>query len=182
MKSSPLPIALAAIVAIPGLALSGAGQSGVGKSHVVASPQDTSVADLLWLPAEAQLERDFARPVSVRNGRSIYVDGSAAVVFTIDIDPQELSRRLIQHFATSRWHQRNYQFMNPGLATSFELGWRVTHGGPPYEPWREWEGEWDDENGGVLTYVAGGKGHQLRGLGSYLPRSVREELVHKLRR
>ncbi len=34
-----------------------------------------------------------------RNGRSIYVDGTADVVFTIEGDREELSRRIVNHFA-----------------------------------------------------------------------------------
>ena len=51
------------------------------------------------MPAEAILERDAFQPVAIENGRSIYVDGTGAVVFTINTDRDEVSARTVEHFA-----------------------------------------------------------------------------------
>jgi len=58
---------------------------------------DAAVAALLWRPPEAVLEKDHALPVAVNNGRSIYVDDSAAVVFSISIPCGDLAKQVTGH-------------------------------------------------------------------------------------
>ena len=45
----------------------------------IVSNIDTAAAQILWLPEHAVLARDLARPVIIKNGRSIYADSSGAV-------------------------------------------------------------------------------------------------------
>jgi hypothetical protein len=145
-----------------------------------ASLTSSALADVLWLPSEATLVDDMCKPVEIKNGRSIYVDGTAGVTFRIAADPEELSRGIVQHFAATTWRPRGTEYLNPQDATSFERGWDVRYGGAiagrttPHEPYRQWHGEWEDERGNIVTYHLGGIGHQLRGIASYLPRSVVE--------
>jgi hypothetical protein len=147
------------------------------------------VAELLWLPPEAKLLDDvFFKPVVIKNGRSIYMGGSAWVRFTIDTDREELSSRIVEHFAATAWRQRRTEYMNPQIATSFERGWEVHGGGvigdhaSSREPFRQWHGEWEDARGNVLTYDLGGSGRQLTGVASYVPRSVVEAVLRKMGR
>jgi hypothetical protein len=151
---------------------------------------DTAVADVLWLPGDAVLERDAARPIAIQNGRSIYVDGSAAVGFSINIEREQLSERIVRHFAEAGWRQRKTRYLNPYLPTSFARGWEnrgrgliVAH--PPdrrmsYEPYFEWHGEWQNQRGAVVSYALGGLGRQLRGYAQYLPRDVVEYAKRRL--
>ena len=152
---------------------------------------DSAVAEILWLPEVALVESDWAKPVMIQNGRSIYIDGSAAVVFSIDSDQDELSTLLTQHFATAGWQQRQTQYLNPQLVTSFATGWQ-THGGgllpgpfdsiETYQPYRRWHGEWTDDQGNIVEYHIGGQGRRLQGVGGYIPRQVVESTVQKKRR
>jgi hypothetical protein len=50
----------------------------------IVSNIDTAAAPILWLPDHAVLARDLARPVIIKNGRSIYVDSSGAVAFAME--------------------------------------------------------------------------------------------------
>lgn len=142
---------------------------------------DATAADILWLPENAVLQRDVAQPVTVKNGRSIYVDGSGAVMFSINSDRDEISRGIVEHFADTGWFRRPIQHLNPHLATSFERGWEIRGGGlipqgksPPYEPYYKWHGEWESERGEIVTYVLGGQGRKLHGSAEYLPRNLVE--------
>jgi hypothetical protein len=74
--------------------------------QVVATTDGIAAAALLWLPADARLGGDAARPIAVRNGRSTYVDGSAAIAFSIGCDQEELSHLIVEHFAATNWRQR----------------------------------------------------------------------------
>ena len=111
-----------------------------------------------------------------RNGRSIWIDGTADVVFTIEGDREELSRRIVNHFATPVWRQRQTRYLNPQLPTAFAGRWRVHGGGGKpepadvdpavaNEPYRSWHAEWEDERGNLITYYLGGRGPRLRGIG-----------------
>ena len=153
---------------------------------------DRSGADILWLPAEAVIRPDAARPVAVKNGRSVYVDGSSGVAFAIDGERQQISDRLVQHFAREGWRQRDTQLMNPQIATSFAAGWESDGGGliqmdpagraAPQEPYLKWQGEWEDARGDMVSYGLGGQGRQLYGYASSLPHDVVVELRRKLGR
>ena len=180
------------VVLIPFAALTGLAVSFVHRSPTAISLQGISLrdavaaADLLWLPDAAQFEGDAAEPVKVHNGRSIYVDGTASVVFSIDSDQQELSRRIVEHFAETGWRQRRTQYLNPALATSFEQGWQEHGGGlafgggdqsVPPQPYRRWQGEWEDQGGNLITYYLAGQGRRLRGHALYIPRPARREML-----
>src|SRR5262249_37819074 len=84
------------------------------------SPELTAaqVADVLWLPESANLEKDAMRPKQIINGRSFYVDGSGAVGFTAS-DCDALARALIAHFAPPTWQQRTTRELNPGTPIPF---------------------------------------------------------------
>ena len=170
-----------------GLALGCAGTQGVRTT----SP-NLAVADILWLPAEASLETDAARPILVRDGRSIYVDGSGAVTFTIAAPREGLSARLVEHFAGGEWRQRSTQHLNPQIPTSFAIGWQsqcaciaaLDSQGTPVErePYHKWHGEWENEQGDIVEYMLGGEGEQLHGYAAYIPHSVVQEVLDKQRR
>lgn len=167
---SPL-VLIAAVVAISGASCTGTSSDDL----------PGEVTELLWLPTEARLADDGFQPVRIEHGRSIYVDGSASVYFTIDADRDELSTSIVQHLASLKWSQRSHQYLNPQLPTSFEGGWQIHGGGlnigddrsaTPLEPYRRWRGEWQDTSGNIIVYDIGGQGRQLRGGASYVPRAV----------
>ena len=145
---------------------------------------NTTAAEILWLPVGAGLEEDLARPVRVKNGRSIYVDGTGALVFSVAADCNDVVRDLTEHFEHTEWQPRSTRDLNPGMATSFRSGCR-SHPGCiiqrdsnglliPHEPYNEWHGEWENERGDIVTYDVGGTGRQLSGYASYVPRNVVE--------
>lgn len=111
-----------------------------------------AVVEILWLPPLAVLHEDAARPMVIENGRSIYVDGSGAVAFTIagecdDVVPTDSN----------------------GLPV-FSA------------PQREWRGEWESRDGDIVSYVVGGAGQQLHGYASYVPRDVVKASARRLGR
>lgn len=186
---------------MPFAALTGAAVSFVHRSPAAISMRHADLrgaelrdavaaAGLLWLPALAQVRGDAAGPAEVHNGRAVYVDGIAAVVFSIDSDQDELSRAIVEHFAATGWRQRRMQYLNPSVATSFEQGWQDhgggvafnhrAHSGPP-QPYRRWQGEWEDSGGNLITYHLGGQGRRLHGYASYTPRPVLVEIRRKAR-
>src|SRR5262245_51962354 len=83
---------------------------------------NTTAAEILWLPAAASLEEDAARPALIKNGRSIYIGGSGAVVFSIVADCDDVARNISEHFEHTEWQPRARQDLNPQLATSFGIG------------------------------------------------------------
>jgi hypothetical protein len=141
-------------------------------------------AEILWLPAQGVLQENAVRPVLVRNGRSIYIDGSGAVVFSIAIKCDDAVRQITEHFAQTEWRPRSTQYLNPHLATSFSSGCQRHGGGVipqdsigrpiPPEPDNEWHGEWENGRGDIVSYVVGGTGQQLRGYAEYVPRQMVE--------
>ncbi len=140
-----------------------------------------TVADILWLPGQATLEKDLARPVRITKGRSIYVDGSAAVVFSIAIKCDDVATNITAHFAQTEWRPRATQYLNPQLATSFSSGCQRRGGGlippgarVPVEPYIEWTGEWENGRGDVVSYHVGGTGQQQRGYAAYIPHRLVE--------
>lgn len=156
------------------------------------TPPNTAAAEVLWLPPSAGLVEDAARPVLLRNGRSIYADGSGAMVFSVSADCDDVARDISEHFKQTKWQPRSTQYLNPQLATSFSSGCR-THGGGivqldsngrpiPRGPYNEWRGEWENEGGDIVAYVVGGTDRQQRGYASYVPRHVIEEGRRKLGR
>jgi len=156
------------------------------RAATVVAP-DTAVEAILWLPEQAVLERDAASPVRIANGRSIYIDGSGAMVFSILLGCEDVARDLRGHFARTEWRPRATQYLNPQEATSFNSGCRPHGGGlippgsaiPP-EPFTEWRGEWENRRGDIVTYVVGGMGQRMRGYAEYVPRHVVESARRKL--
>jgi hypothetical protein len=184
-RSFPLRTAVVLLLWLGGLTTSCAGAP--WRSAQI----DSTVAEILWLPAAARLEHDDFKPIMITNGRSIYRDGIAAVGFSIESDPDELSTLLIQHFARAGWHQRRTQFLNPQKLTSFVPGWQTHYNGGlnlgPYDPtemdqpYRDWHGEWTDHHGNLVEYYIAGRGRRLRGHGAYRPRQVVESMVQAAR-
>lgn len=140
---------------------------------------DTRGADLLWVPANAVLTEDWASPVIVKNGRSVYVDSTSAVGFSVNSDREDLSAEVVRHFAAMEWRPRDRQSRNPQNSTSFEEGWQgrcacviqMDSEGKviPQETFYEWHGEWENTRGDVVTYRLAGQGRQLRGYGTFDP-------------
>jgi len=151
--------------------------------------QRAAAADILWLPAQATLKEDGAGPVLIRNGRSIYVDGSGAVAFGIAVNCDDVARDITEHFAPTEWRPRSTQYLNPQLATSFSSGCQPHGGGVtplgstvPPEPYIEWRGEWENARGDIVSYVVGGTGQQQVGYAGYIPRLVVDSVKRKLGR
>jgi hypothetical protein len=148
---------------------------------------DAAVAEILWLPEHAVLEPDAARPVSIKNGRSINVDGSGAVVFSIALRCDDVAMDIRGHFAQTEWRPRATQYLNPQSATSFNSGCQ-SHGDRvippgsviPTDRFSEWRGEWENGRGDIVTYVVGGIGQRLRGYAAFIPRDVVESTRRKL--
>ena len=156
------------------------------------TPAHPDPAEVLWLPPGAGLEEDGARPVRASNGRSIYANGSGAMVFSVSADCDDVARDISEHFTQAKWQPRSTQYLNPQLATSFSSGCRPHGGGIvqldlngrpiPRGPHHEWRGEWENEGGDIVTYVVGGSDRQLRGYAAYVPRHVIEAGRRKLGR
>jgi hypothetical protein len=142
---------------------------------------DTDIAAILWLPEYAVLERDAASPVAIKNGRSIYVDGTGSVVFSMVLSCDNVAKDLRGHFARTEWRPRATQYLNPQIATSFDSGCE-RHGGGAIplgsvvapEPFIGWRGEWENGRGDIVSYSFGGIGQRMRGYAAYVPRDLVE--------
>ena len=144
------------------------------------------MAEILWLPEHAVLDTDAANPVSTKNGRSINVDGTGAVAFSIVLGCDDVAKDIRGHFARTEWRPRANQYLNPQSATSFNSGCQPRGGGVippgsgiPPERFREWRGEWENGRGDIVTYSVGGMGQNMRGYASYIPRDVVESTRRK---
>jgi hypothetical protein len=138
-----------------------------------ASPVRVSeAANTLWLPAGAEITLDPRGAVSIQRGRSLYVDGTAHVSFSVTGERHKLAAALICHFTTSGWRQRTTQYMNPRFATSFKDGWHPE--GKPIlrEPQYEWRGEWEDPLGNIVAYSLAAEGRLVRGYAVYIPQPL----------
>jgi hypothetical protein len=138
---------------------------------------DTRGPDVLWLPQGTVLEHDGAEPLALMNGRSIYADGSSAVVFSISAERQHVSDLLVRHFASEGWRQRKTQRLNPSLPTSFDGGWERHCGcvfgqDLPHDPYFKWRGEWENDRGDQVSYAIEGVGNHLRGYAAYRPHGL----------
>jgi hypothetical protein len=148
-----------------------------------ASPVRVSeAANTLWLPAGAEITLDPRGAVSIQRGRSLYVDGTAHVSFSVTGERHKLAAALICHFTTSGWRQRTTQYMNPRFATSFKDGWQrqcacilqTDPEGKPIlrEPQYEWRGEWEDPLGNIVAYSLAAEGRLVRGYAVYIPQPL----------
>jgi hypothetical protein len=103
-------------------------------------------------------------------------------VFTIKIDREALSRALVDHFAATAWRERDRDYLNQGIATSFKSGWREvcscvlmpdkngTFAAP--DPYYDWHGEWENRRGDIVRYNLSTWGPELRGYVSLIPRHL----------
>ena len=175
------------MIAVRRLLLLGALACSCARPDATAVAPGTVVAAILWLPEHAVLERDAARPASTTNGRSINVDGSGAMVFSVALGCEEVAKDIRGHFAQTEWRPRATQYLNPQIPTSFNSGCRSHGGGAippgsaiPPERFSEWRGEWENERGDIVTYIVGGIGQQMRGYAAYIPHQMVEEARRKL--
>lgn len=144
-------------------------------------------ADALWLPHQATVYQDdvFQRNAeSVRNGRSVYRDNRAAVMFSFDAGCAESAKILTSHFDGTEWKRRRTEYLNPQSSTSFEAGCQERRGGgvifpqnPSYPvhsdiPDSYWTGEWDGRRGDILRYSISGTKVWTHGYAEYVPRQV----------
>jgi hypothetical protein len=152
-------------------------------------PDSDAAAETLWLPAESVLREDAARPVRIKNGRSIYIDGSGAVVFTVS-DCNLAARQITAHFAQTQWQPRS-TYLTPEMRSlyksgcqPFSIGGVMESGsnGPqhPNQPYVGWQVESENGRGDIVSYRIGGTGQQLLGYASYVPRKVVESSKRKL--
>ncbi len=147
---------------------------------------DQAIPDLLWAPPSATLEPDTSSGL-ISNGRSIYVDGSGAILFTLAGDREELAAGVVRSFEAAGWRQRKTRYLNPQHPTSFERGWESRCAcvvltdemgtSRPREPLYQWHGEWQNSRGDIVTYNLSAEGRQLRGYGAFVPRQVVAQAV-----
>jgi len=166
--------------------------AGCGGAEVPATVADISAADTLWVPDQASIEEQALAPVLIKDGRGIYRDGSATVVFSIAIPCDDVARSVTAHFADTEWRPRPRQWLSPALPTSFGSGCQRQGGGliawnpgrreVPAGPYEEWRGEWENKRGDILTYSLGGIEGSVRGAASYVPRQVADAARGKRRR
>lgn len=167
-------------------AMPGTSAKPVAKTGRLVGAADTSAADDLWTPAKATLQPDAARPVAIKNGRSIYIDGTAAVYFHADIEREALTTQLMAYVEKRGWRQRSTEFLNPGRATSFASGWRhqcacLLRSNPdgrprPSDGIFKWHGEWANDRDDQLGYDFFTDGGIAVGAGWYLPANVAGEI------
>lgn len=136
---------------------------------------DPAVAELLWLPSDARLRKDVMQPVVIRNGRSIYVDGSAAVYFDVATACDELARTVSARFTDSVWRRRTSGLYNPQQALPLGDDCLRSMGDT-----RGWRAEWENRRGDIITYAFGGEANQLHGEAAYLPGAVSKEVRRRI--
>jgi hypothetical protein len=137
------------------------------------------MAAALWVPPSASIRGDARLPFLVKDGRSVYWDGSGSVTFDVDTNPEPLSASVVAHFAGTEWQPRATQYLNPQMATSFERGWQSrcscviqvdANDNPlPHREYHEWEGEWQNARGDIVVYHLGGLDDDLHGYAEYVP-------------
>jgi hypothetical protein len=115
--------------------------------------------------------------VTPSDGLASFKDGSAAVGFNVDnVDPDLLTRQLIEHYADTRWALRS-----PG-----DREWVIFPGGgviptdaqgrPIKLQTEYWQAEWEDEGGNRIHYalkqssILGEPGNTILVYGRYSPR------------
>jgi hypothetical protein len=108
---------------------------------------------LLWVPPHAKI---MWAPHMARG------DCSCELGFTlVDVDREELTQQLIQHFEKIGWRQRSANHRT-GHPTSFREGWEAFREGGVItldtqgrilDPGSHfWHGEWENERGEVIVY------------------------------
>src|SRR5689334_2280152 len=85
-------------------------------------PSPAAVTAALWLPDDAVIEPDATRPIRIENGRSIFANGSGAVVFRLDTTCDSFAEVISRRFADTGWSERATQYLNPEQPTSFKIG------------------------------------------------------------
>ena len=139
--------------------------SGCGWRTPVPS-HDPAMADLLWLPPQAQIQPAQDNPQLVRNGRSVYSDGRAAVSFLVEMPCDDLVGKLITQASSLEWHRRSTPIENPEQTLPTGNRCLQTTDGIM------WAGEWDDPRGHVIRYSFVGLGAQLRGEARFMPHDL----------
>lgn len=114
----------------------------------------------------------------------VYIDSSSAVIFSLVADREHLSSEVVGHFATKGWRRRGTQYLNPEedgcqsrCACVFQTD--AESNVIQREPFYEWQGEWENERGDIVTYRLAGEGRQLRGYGTFVPNAVQPEVVSR---
>jgi hypothetical protein len=161
------------------------GGAGGEPASAVALVEPTAV---LWVPVDASIEPDMMTPREVRNGRSLYLDGSAGVVFMVATTCGELARLIMAHFDGTMWRRRANDWLNPSMPTSFDAGCDRRQAGialprtdgrrsgPRF--YEQWHGQWENDRGDIVDYkFMGADGSPMRGYASYGP----AENISKLR-
>jgi hypothetical protein len=142
------------------------------------------VADVLRLPDGARIDESRVKPALLKNGRSIYEDGTGVVSFGVEANCEAIADAIVGHFASSGWRERRTQKRNPANATSFEHGCQERPGGgviilgadgrpvPRRGPLMAWHGEWENERGDILIYMISSVGTDGGGRAEYVPRDA----------
>jgi hypothetical protein len=142
----------------------------------------TRTPEILWAPPDATFTTDGMTTAGPRG----YDDGSADMRFTIATrDFNRVSTELIDHFAREGWRQSATEWLNPGLESSFQTGWRhicacIRQRGPDGKPIKaplmyEWSGEWQDRRGDGVSYRLLAVDDRIHGYAAYVPaRNIRE--------
>jgi hypothetical protein len=124
---------------------------------------------LLWVPSN----------VTPYDGPASFKDGSAAVSVNVDnVDPDLLTRQLIEHYFNTRWASR----------TRADRDWVIFLGGgviptdaqgrPIKLQTRYWRAEWEDKGGNLIKYtltdsrIAGSPDNTVSVYGGYIPASL----------
>ena len=154
----------------------------LGAAACARRSSNLSTTDVLFVPPTADILPDAATPVATENGRSVFVDGSASVLFELRGERESLSSRIVDHFAVLGWRERPVQYLNPTIPTSFAEGWNRRESGILHfdaqgrvvipDPLYLWHGEWEDSVGNVVVYNLSAHGEQLRGYASLVPRTL----------
>ena len=136
---------------------------------------------VLWVPPEAILDPPDTRgPIGVRNGWSIYIDGTMSVVFDAPVGRDDLVPLIRAHFKQIGWREASDRYYGGSQGTTFKTGWfrrpcgcvvQLDADGNmiPRQPQYEWRGAWRSRNGDVVNYVFSTYAYTLRGIGSYYP-------------
>lgn len=139
---------------------------------------DVEVVALLWLPQGTQLLPDDLRPRRRIDGRGLYIDGSASVMFASRLTCDEFAQQVSERFPTAIWHPTSTQFgVPPGSPTAGHLCYNVDSTsplGPGSRPF--WVREWENASGEVVSFSVREEMSALRGEAVYLSRPLAEQI------